>query len=231
MRLQDGADPVDVVWSFADRNADLIGVPTPFSSANWELNEPTRFLSYLGEQAGPRPWRNGQRPAGLTGKRLCFPVEWFTTGTPAGISISEPIGNDRVPSCCEQQEDGQGGVWVQGTGKAPPCNCLTDLPDVLKVSFTSLVGCAAIAGVTTATRNVGTCTWSGSTPAFLGVANFTLTFSNGTWILNIDCFLGTENALASGEACSPLDVTINVTDDQACCSFAGGTYTCRIQTP
>lgn len=230
MRMTVGGPLVQVQWRFADASADLIGVPTAFGSANWNLLEPERFDAELGEQTGPRPWRNGQRPAGLTGKRLCFPVDWFTSGVPVGTVINQPVGQNLVPACCVQQEDRKGGVFVSGkTTLNPSCDCLVDLPDLLNVTFTGITGCGVIAGITTVTRNVGTCTWTGAIPAFLGVANFTVSFAAGTLTFTIDCFLGTESKTVSGSACSPLDVTFTVTDDQACCSFAGtDIYTVRV---
>jgi hypothetical protein len=232
MRLQEGADPVLVQWRVADRDADLIGVPTAFGSANWNIGEDLRFDSYLGEQAGARPWVNGQRPAGLIGKKLCFPLEWFTDGVPAGIVIDEPVGRDNVPSCCKQVSEAQGGVWVSGSSKVTvqPCDCF-DLPDELTVTFTSLFRCNVIEGVTIATRVPGQCSWIGSEPANGGIANFSIEFDDGTWTFNIDCFLGPEQAFVTKDACSPLDLNFFLLDSQACCSFVfGSSYSVRVQS-
>jgi hypothetical protein len=232
MRLQDGSDPVSVTWMFADKNADFIGVPTPFGSANWNLGEELRFDAYLGEQSGTRPWSNGQRDAGLVGKRLCFPVDYFRNGTPAGEVIEKSLDRAGIPLCCETEEDQAGGVWVSGEGEVnPACDCLLDLPDVLQVRFSNVGGCGVIANFTTATRIPASCTWAGVIPANLGDANFTLSFFGTTWQFSIDCFLGPETVQLSGDACPPLDITFTVTDTMACCSFSGvDVYTVRFFT-
>jgi hypothetical protein len=231
MRLQEGGPVVQVRWRFADKDADFIGVPTQFGSANWNLGEPQRFDSYLGEQAGARPWKDGSRPAGLIGKRLCFPVDWFREGVPEGVTISRNVERNLVPSCCQNVQEGKGGVSVSGKGKVTigPCQCL-DLPNTLTVTFAG-----AVAGVTSAIRVPSFCVWAGAVNVWAGIANYTVSFAPGppgpgTWTLNIDCFTGPDSASATGSACSPLDVTVTVVDTQQCTNPLGGVYTARIQS-
>lgn len=225
MRLQEGADPVPVTWSFCKKGADLIGVPTPFGSANWNIGEDLRFDSYLGEQAGPRPWRNGQASAGLAGKRLCFPLEYFRNGVPAGVAIDLPTDRSELPLCCQSQEEGIGGVVVNGTGAMPPpppFNCLT-LPDSLSLSVTaSTTGCNLIAQNSSVVRgDPGSCIWDGTIVTLAGVTNISLSFSAGTWHLSVDCFLGQPMIALVNFTQDPLQVVFSVTDTAGCCNFGG----------
>lgn len=165
MRLQDGEAPVAVEWSFAKRGADLIGVPTPFGSAGWNGGDTLQFASYLGEQAGPRPWRSGVASAGLAGKRLCFPLEWFRSGVPAGQVVSVIRDRSELPLCCQNTEDGIGGVLVGGDGAPPPIfNCALLTNNANGIGFD--LECFVLSGPSLA--KTGTCEWSGSWATWSG---------------------------------------------------------------
>jgi len=184
MRLQEGADPVVVTWGFAKRGADLIGVPTPFCSANWEIGDDLRFASYLGEQAGPRPWRNGQLAAGLVGKRLCFPLQWFAEGVPAGESIQVPVDRSELPLCCQETDGNIGGVIVNGDGTAPPpFNCALLIQSCVADDWGPQ--CAFLSGPTL--PKTGPCEWSGSWATWSGTFDTRIKNPSGTeWIWEID---------------------------------------------
>lgn len=184
MRLQEGADPVVVTWGFAKRGAELIGVPTPFCSANWEVGDDFRFSSYLGEQAGPRPWRNGQLSAGLAGKRLCFPLQWFTDGVPAGETIAIALDRSELPLCCQETEGNIGGVVCNGTGTPPPLfNCALLTNPAVGTDFD--VECFVLAGPTL--PKTGPCEWSGTWATWSGTFNTRLKNPTGlTWRWEID---------------------------------------------
>lgn len=225
MRLQEGADPVAVTWQFAQRGANLIGVPTPFASSGWEIGDDLRFASYLGEQAGPRPWQNGLGPGGNAGKRLCFPLDYFRSGVPAGVAIDIPVDRSELPLCCQDTSDGIGGALVNGTGAVPPpppFNCLT-LPDSLSCNVTSVgAGCAGLTQAIALIRSDPmTCTWFGTLVTWLGNAAVTLNYSAGVWTMTIDCFTGNPTIAFVSFTQVPFQVVFSVTDTAACCSFSG----------
>jgi hypothetical protein len=184
MRLQEGADPVVVQWHFAKKGAALIGVPTPFCSANWEIGDDLRFNSYLGEQAGPRPWNNGIGSAGLAGRRLCFPLSWFNSGVPAGEVINILTDRSDLPMCCQDTSGSTGGVIVNGRSDPPPP------PLACALLLNSCVAddwgpqCPFIAGPTL--PKTGTCTWSGSWATWSGTFNTRVSNNGADWRWEID---------------------------------------------
>lgn len=225
MRLQEGADPVAVTWHFAKKGADLIGVPTPFCSSVWELGEDTRFASYLGEQSGPRPYSNGIGSAGLAGRRLCFPLEWFRSGVPAGQEIAVAVDRSELPLCCQETEGSTGGVVCNGRGDCPPpppFDCLT-LPDSLSCSVASVGGgCAGLTQAISLIRSDPmTCIWDGVLTTWLGNALISLNIVGVTPSLAISCFAGPPTIVLGSFVQSPLSIVFDVTDTAACCSFAG----------
>jgi hypothetical protein len=184
MRLQEGADPVAVQWHFAKKGADLIGVPTPFCSSNYEIGDDLRFNSYLGEQAGPRPFANGIGSAGLAGKRLCFPLDWFTGGVPAGEVISIPLDRSELPMCCQDTEEGTGGVICNGDSTPPPpplaCNLL--LNNANAIDWGPM--CPFISGPSL--PKTATCTWSGSWSTWAGTFTTRIMNDGVNWRWEID---------------------------------------------
>jgi len=184
MRTQDGQPPVVVTWGFAKKGAALIGVPTPFYSTNWEVGDDNRFTAYLGEQPGPRPWSNGQLSAGLAGRRLCFPLQYFTDGVPAAESIEIHLDRSQLPLCCQDTSDGVGGVVVNGNGTAPPLfNCALLVQSCVADDWGP--ECFLLAGPTL--PKTGSCTWSGSWATWSGTFNTRVSNTSGfLWRWEID---------------------------------------------
>lgn len=191
MRLVEGGPLVDIDWCFADPSADEIGVPTAYCSANWELHEPFRFDSEIGEQAGPRLWRNGQRPAGLVGKQLCFARTDFGERGPAVVPVPRPVDESGVALCCQAMlsEGGQGYGGSIVTGDSPctvdPCDCALIVTDMTPDVAFWAGQCPFLGDVMTLTKD-GPCHWSGSWTTWGGTYAQRMFFAAGNWTWEID---------------------------------------------
>ena len=101
MRFREGDSPVNVTWFFAAPDAKIFEEPTIFRLTDYES---TPFQNNgLGTQYPPRgPWRNGQRPARLTGKVRCseFLDDWWRDGIPDGVTVNVPRLSSGAPICC-----------------------------------------------------------------------------------------------------------------------------------
>lgn len=227
MRVQEGADPVAVEWSFCQPGAQLIGVPTPFCSSRWELGDDLRWESYLGEQQGPQPFVNGIIRQGLTGRKLCFPLGWFTTGVPTAEVIERPVDSNGVPACCQDARPQKGGCIVGGTGKPKPFNC-RDLPEFLTIKLRGSGVCACLNNVVVTIHrgDPELCQWTGQSIGvctFGALITFTLSFAANVWSCAVDCFLGTvtPKPVATNWTPSPFKVSFDIVDNVACCGTFG----------
>lgn len=103
MIVRTGDTAILVDWYFADPDAKCLDIWTPFRSHNMEPD--ARQVGNLGEQPGPRPWRNGRKPSnGWTGddnSKACALMhsDWWLDGLGAGDD-SGPFNADLVPECC-----------------------------------------------------------------------------------------------------------------------------------
>ena len=97
-------DPAYLVdWYWADEDAKVLELWTPFRSRNWE----ERFSEegQLGEQPGLRIWRSGKKPAnGFTGNANAFSCaeyhsDWWEDGLGDGEEVG-PFDDSGVPLCC-----------------------------------------------------------------------------------------------------------------------------------
>jgi len=97
-------DPAILVdWYKADAGAKCLTFPSPFRSKNWE--ERFSEVGDLGEQPGPRTWKNGKKPKngfdGGTNSLACAAShqDWWQDGLGASEETG-PFNADGVPLCC-----------------------------------------------------------------------------------------------------------------------------------
>jgi hypothetical protein len=93
-----GGPPVLVDWFFTEPKAEVFTGPNLFNSRNWEDDRGQVFD--LGEQPGTRPWRNGQKPAGLVGRGNCGDALLFESGQSGPFSPARSATIQGVPACC-----------------------------------------------------------------------------------------------------------------------------------
>lgn len=191
-------------WQFADKNAPLIGVPSCYVSSRWDLGEDLRFDSVLGEQAGAQPWRNGSKPGGLTGARLCFPLDTFTTGIVPDTS-PRPVDEGGLPLCCGPAAPGAGGAIVGGRSDCEPgCDCAVIVSDLEPdVGFWS-AQCPFL-GATMDLDKTGPCLWSGVWHAWSGDFTQRMYFAAGSWTWEIDTSPMSVFTVP-GDVCLPLTI-------------------------
>jgi len=101
MRFKDGEPTKVVRWFFCGPDAEIFTKPTIFRSANWES---TPYQNNgLGEQRpSNRPWRNGSRAVGFTGRGSgCnFSDDWWAEGIPTSATFVLAKDGNGVPLCC-----------------------------------------------------------------------------------------------------------------------------------
>lgn len=86
-------------WVWAEPNAQLFPLFTPFTSLNWLDKNYNPPAPPLGEILGaPRPWRDGSGFA-LSGDHYCGDIDWWKNGLPLPLPPSPPLV-DGVPVCC-----------------------------------------------------------------------------------------------------------------------------------
>jgi len=137
MVFREGDSPIPVRWYFASPDAYAFPGWHHFPSANWVNRRTT--AGDLGEQPGPRAWRNGSIPTnGGTGNLFALQCtggvdpSWFESGIPAGEE-SGPYNASGLPECCV-------------TGPPPPPDPCTSsfacggMPDVLRARVDSASG-------------------------------------------------------------------------------------------
>jgi len=101
MRFRSGDEPQEVRWYFCADDAQIFKGPSAFRS--WNHESDPKENDALGEQRpGYRPWSNGVRPAGFSGRSGlgCTPPLWFEQGLPDGVRIRVPKSTSGVPLCC-----------------------------------------------------------------------------------------------------------------------------------
>lgn len=106
MIVRAGDPAILVDWYWADDDAKTLEGWTPFRSHIWEPD--ARVDGDLGEQPGPRPWRNGNKPSnGYIGDELsqaCAEshADWWLDGL-GPSDDSGPFDANLVPLCCKDQ--------------------------------------------------------------------------------------------------------------------------------
>lgn len=101
MRFKEGAPSQMVRWYFADPEAEVFPGPTVFRSANWESTPYEN--DGLGEiRPSNRPWRNGARPNGFSGRSVSclFPDSYWQSGIPEEVNFVLVKDQNNVPLCC-----------------------------------------------------------------------------------------------------------------------------------
>jgi len=134
MVFREGDQPIPVDWYFVDDNAQAFPGFHSFGSANW-VNRQSE-AGALGEQPGPRPWRDGSKPINAgTGNTFALQCasnvdpEWWRTGIPSGEE-SGPYNAEGLPECC-----------VTGPPSNLPCEDCGAVPDVDMALTFSCPGC------------------------------------------------------------------------------------------
>jgi len=103
MVFRDGDSAVEVEWYWTDPGAKCFPGWSRFSSGNWSSRD--QVAGDLGEQPGPKPWRNGSKPAnGWTGDLnavACAKLKesWWQYGIPTGEDTG-PLDTEGRPLCC-----------------------------------------------------------------------------------------------------------------------------------
>jgi len=203
-RVGDPAVLVD--WYRADPGAKMLEIDSPFRSANWQNRY--AVAGDLGEQPGPRPWKNGKKPTnGFTGDAnslACakYHSDWWQNGLGAGEQVG-PFNAEGVPLCC-----------VNG----PPASCVDSAFDILSAEIIDLAGCGNL-GQPSALERVapGDCIWQATfdiTGMSTGLASVVYVGSN-QWQLTITCQIGTVDVTAPFASGQVID--FDVLDDFPCC--------------
>jgi len=204
-----GDDPVPVQWMWAKEGAVSFPFDHKFYSTNWDSR--AAIAGELGEQPGPKPWRNGSGdPSPGTSLGSCTIGDWFLTGIPEG-ELTPPTGPDHKPLCCSEE----------------PFDCMA-LADTLTLTIAGTGDCTAIDQSISLTRVTGLCQWLGVMVTPSGNATTTVEFADDTWTLDFDCFTG--HVGGDGEVISPdpLEVEWTLTDTGACCSFLEHDFTATL---
>ena len=192
--------PINVVWYFVPPGTNFAPKGNQFVSGNWVSREVE--AGDLGEQPGPRPWRNGSNPVN-------YPPP---SGDPCSLDVKLQNGLDPGETT---------GPW---TGRkldccSTPFDCLT-LPSTLHVEITDLSGCGGIVGGFDI-FTVAACVWQGGTPLF------TLGYSMGAWFRFLNCSGGDPTWTQVSFSESPFELVFDVVDETGgalpagCCSMSG----------
>lgn len=147
--LTEGAEPVPIIWYWADEAAKLLPHKSAVTSLNW-MDASERGIGTIGEVAGsPRPWRNGSMPGRPPGQDFHGEPSWYVDGSPPGETLARtPSG---IPVGCGPDFVGQGGAQVGGSAQllrlSPPveCPCCPDgqLTEELVFEVSEATGIAA----------------------------------------------------------------------------------------
>lgn len=129
--LSPGAEPVPIIWYWADPDAQVLPHPSAITSHNW-LDASERSGGTIGEVAGaPRRWRDGSMPNRPPGTDFHGEAAWYVEGVPAGNpqpTIERTASG--IPVGCGGPLAAQegGGAEVAGRGEliAPPPGPFTD---------------------------------------------------------------------------------------------------------
>lgn len=111
MCFRDGDAPLQVRWRRALPVAKVFPVAHKFFSANWD----GRFTpgGGIGEQPGPRPWRNGAVGENPSGQVIgCQPTRWWILGLDPGELGPTFDHNCQVPCCLEANPEYWNGSLV-----------------------------------------------------------------------------------------------------------------------
>lgn len=100
MRFAHGGPALPVRWYFCDPDAQLLGMETPFTSANWDPRKGE--WDGLGEVVGAtRTWDSGSTPTWATGQGLCGSPDRWESGWEEGEEIPElEYDAQGMPLCC-----------------------------------------------------------------------------------------------------------------------------------
>lgn len=121
--------PVLVDWYWCDEDAKCFPVPHAFGSQNWWQK---KMAAPIGEQAGPRNWRDGSKPDnGSDGQALdsCLggaDESWWIEGIPDDEETG-PYDDDCVPVCCNEVCVAPDTLTISLGG----CSCVTDVTGVM----------------------------------------------------------------------------------------------------
>jgi hypothetical protein len=128
MSFDPAADPVTVRWYFADEDQPWVPDGNQFVSLNWD--GPDRSPNDLGEQDGPRPWRNGKNEKlyPLFAGDGCDMDPLLLAGLSGGATTG-PWDTAGVLGCCT------------------PTPCCPATTDVLHATVTPGSGCPCLDGV------------------------------------------------------------------------------------
>jgi len=162
MIFREGDPPVPVDWYFAEPDAQAFPGFHSFGSTNW-VNRKSE-AGALGEQPGPKPWRDGSRPVNA-GQGDTYALQcagnvhptWWRYGIPPDEE-SGPYNAEGLPECCV-------------TGPPPPdvpCPDCSAVPAVdMSLSFTC-PGCPDLDGTSwLLTWNAGPGNWTINGQQFL----------------------------------------------------------------
>lgn len=220
MRVGDPA--ILAEWYFTDKGALPLDVDSSFRSKNWENRD--AVAGVVGEQPGPRPWKNGKKPKGgfdgQTNSQRCarYHSDWWANGLGPGDDPG-PFNVSGVPTCC-----------VDG----PPASCLDSVFDLLTAEIIDIAGCGCL-GIPSALGRTdpGLCEWSCTfdlCDSSTGMA--VVTYVGGTsWELDITCHLGELSGTGSFSSGTSIDFTVD--DDFPCCTdgIPPRSFTLRVTIP
>jgi len=222
MIVRTGDPAVLVDWYFCDKDAKPLDVDSAFRSKNWDNRY--AVANDLGEQPGPRPWKNGKKPKnGFTGdtkSQRCarYHADWWATGLGPAESVG-PFNADGVPLCC-----------VNG----PPISCIDTEFDVLSAEIIDIQGCSNL-GQPSALERIGPglCKWLCNfdiTGPSTAAAAVEYTGSNN-WELTTTCDSSVVTATAPFVSGQVVDFTVD--DDFPCCDQPSPprSFTFRVTVP
>lgn len=173
-------------WYFTDSTAKAMDQLSSFRSKNWENRDAVEGA--LGEQPGPRPWRNGKKPDnGYVGNQdsldcARYHSDWWADGLGAGDSVG-PFNLSGVPLCC-----------VDG----PPASCVDGEFDILAAEIVDVSGCDNLGQPSALEReSEGVCKWTGFYDTDIGTAIVAVDYLGGSsWGLQSTCVDGIVPATA-----------------------------------